>query len=113
MAVRRRDDPGGARLAIDPGTPGLFGGAEDAARAPNVVYPPADVVVPRNLGDFEIHWTDAVNNVFEISLHTDLSDVRVYVPGGNGDAAAGPMPSWAGFLSAEWQAAVGNEPSVS
>ena len=97
---------------LDPGTPGLFGGAEDATRAPNVVYPPADVVVPRNLGDFEIHWTDAVNDVFEISLHTDLSDVRVYVPGGNGDAAAGPMPSWAGFLSTEWQAAVGNEATV-
>ncbi|HEY5951738.1 MAG TPA: hypothetical protein VIV40_39860, partial [Kofleriaceae bacterium] len=30
---------------------------EDPTRAPTVVYPPAGVVMPRNLGDFEIHWT--------------------------------------------------------
>src|SRR3569832_116284 len=52
------------------------------------------------------------NDIFEISLHTDLSDVRVYVPGGNGDAAAGPEPSWSAFLAAEWEAAVGNNATV-
>ncbi len=88
-------------------------GTEVAARAPTVVYPPADVVMPRNLGDFEIHWTDSSSNdIFEISLHTDLSDVRVYVPGGNGMAAAGPGPGWAAFLATEWQAAVGTEDTV-
>ncbi|MEO6771575.1 MAG: hypothetical protein ABI467_00950 [Kofleriaceae bacterium] len=98
---------------LDPNTPGLFGGAEDPARAPNVVYPPADVVMPRNLGDFEIHWTDAnSNDIFEISLHTDLSDVRVYVPGGNGDPAAGPEASWSAFLADEWASAVGNNATI-
>ena len=64
---------------------------EDPARAPTVVYPPVDVVMPRNLGDFEAHWTDAHgNNVFEVSLKTEFADVRVYVPGGNGDPVAGP-----------------------
>src|SRR3569832_2260405 len=93
---------------LPPNTTDLFSGTEVPGRAPNVVYPPADVVMPRNLGDFETHWTDANgNDIFEISLHTDLSDVRVYVPGGNGDAAAGPEPSWSAFLAAEGGAAVG------
>jgi hypothetical protein len=82
---------------------------EDPTRAPTIVYPPADVVMPRNLGDFEVHWTDAVNNVFEVSLKTEFADVRVIVPGGNG---AIPNSSWLGFLAAEWTAAVGNEPNV-
>ena len=98
---------------LPPNTTDLFNGTEVPGRAPNVVYPPADVVMPRNLGDFETHWTDANgNDIFEISLHTDLSDVRVYVPGGNGDAAAGPEPSWSAFLAAEWEAAVGNNATV-
>ena len=83
---------------------------EDPARAPTIVYPPADVVMPRNLGDFEVHWTDTVNNVFEVSLKTEFADVRVIVPGGNGTVANG---SWLAFLAAEWTVAVGNEPTVS
>ena len=63
---------------LPPNAPDLFGGAEDPARAPNVVYPPADVVMPRNLGDFETHWTDANgNDIFEISLHTDRPTSRL------------------------------------
>jgi len=72
-----------------------------------------DVVMPRNLGDFEIHWTDAnANDIFEISLHTDLSDERVYVPGNNGVATLGPTPSWSAFLATEWAATVGSEATV-
>ena len=98
---------------LDPNTPNLFTGPEDPARAPTILYPPVGVVMPRNLGDFETHWTDASgNDVFEVSLHTEFSDVRVYVPGGNGLAAAGPMPSWTAFLAAEWLAAVGTETTV-
>ena len=98
---------------LDPNTPNLFTGPEDPARAPTIIYPPVNVVMPRNLGDFETHWTDAHgNDVFEVSLHTEFSDVRVYVPGGNGLAAAGPMPSWTAFLANEWLAAVGTETQV-
>jgi TolB protein len=69
--------------------------------------------MPRNLGDFEIHWTDShANDVFEISLRTDLADVRVYVSGGNGLPAQGPMASWRAFLASEWRAAVGSENAV-
>jgi len=98
---------------LDPGTPDLFTGPEDPARAPTIVYPPVGVIMPRNLGDFETHWTDAHgNDVFEVSLHTEFADVRVYVPGGNGLAAAGPMPSWTAFQASEWLAAVGSEGTV-
>ena len=70
-----------------PNTPDLFTTAPRIRRtAPTIVYPPAGVVMPRNLGDFEVHWTDATpHDIFEISLHTEFADVRAYVPGGNGD----------------------------
>ena len=94
--------------ALPSGAPALFDHPDDAALAPQIVYPPAGTVMPRNLGDFEIHWTDGHSqDVFEVSLHTELSDVKVYVPGGNGDAMTGPHPSWSAFSSAEWLAAVG------
>jgi WD40-like Beta Propeller Repeat len=105
-------------VRVDPtlpsNTPDQFtNGTEVAARAPTIVYPALDVVMPRNLGNFEVHWTDAnANDVFEVSLHTDLSDMRVYVPGGNGVATLGPEPSWALFLPAEWAAAIGTETTV-
>ena len=104
-------------VRVDPTLPAntqdLFTGSEVAALAPTVVYPPPDVVIPRNLGDFEIHWTDAnSHDIFEISLHTDLSDVRVYVPGGNGMAAAGAGAGWSAFLSTEWHAAVGTADTI-
>ncbi len=100
--------------SLPPNTPDLFTGPDDSALAPTVVYPPAGVIVPRNLGDFETHWTDSHgNDVFEISLHTEFSDVRVYVPGGNGNPAAGPKASWAAFAAKEWLDAVGHEIAIS
>jgi hypothetical protein len=99
--------------ALPPTTPGLFDQPDDAATAPQIVYPPADAVMPRNLGDFEIHWTDAhPHNVFEVSLRTELSDVRVYVSGGNGVAGTGPNPSWSAFSAVEWLAAIGGQRTV-
>jgi hypothetical protein len=98
---------------LDPSVPDLFGRPEDAARAPAIAYPPEGTVVPRNLGDFETHWTDPHgNDVFEVSLRTEFADVRVYVAGNNGVAAAGPRPSWQSFAAAEWISAVGLESSV-
>jgi WD40-like Beta Propeller Repeat len=99
--------------SLPPNTTDLFNLPEDPSRAPTVVYPAHDVIVPRNLGDFEVHWTDAHgNDIFELSLQTEFADVRVYVPGGNGVAGTGPEPSWAAFLAPEWLAAVGLEESV-
>jgi len=99
--------------SLDPNTPDLFNGPDDPTRAPVMVYPPDNVVMPRNLGDFETHWTDpSGNDVFEISLTTEFANVRIYVPGGNGNPAAGTMASFASFLAAEWAGAVGVEPTV-
>ncbi len=105
-------------VRADPTLPGniadLFDNAtEDAARAPTIVYPQTGVIIPRNLGDFESHWIDATgNDTFELSLTTEFSNVRIFVPGGNGEAAAGAMPTWASFLAIEWIAAVGREQTV-
>ena len=106
-------------IRIDPNVasnaPDWFSMPEDPTHAPTIVYPPADIVMPRNLGDFEVHWRDAsTNDVFEVSLTTEFTDVRLYVPGGNGTyAALGPDPSWAEFLANEWQDAVSTETALS
>jgi hypothetical protein len=103
-----RVDPG-----LPPTTPGLFESPETTASAPQIVYPPAGTVMPRNLGDFEVHWTDTHGNtVFEVSLHTELSDVRVYVQGGNGDPNLGTMASWSAFQPGDWHDAVGVQNAV-
>jgi hypothetical protein len=92
--------------SLPPNTPGLFGGTADPSRAPSIVYPPAATIMPRNIGDFEVHWTDASNNnIWEVSLHTAYSSVLVYVP-------ATTPANWTAFLPAEWAAAVGNDTSI-
>ncbi|MBA3541659.1 MAG: PD40 domain-containing protein [Deltaproteobacteria bacterium] len=98
--------------SLPPNTPDLFNGPDDPSRAPTILYPPVGTIIPRNLGDFEAHWTDGSGNtVFELSLHTEFTDVRIYVPGGNG-LPVGPMPTWGAFLATEWIAATQNEKSV-
>lgn len=89
-----------------PNAPDLFGsGTLDPSRAPSVVYPPDHVVVPANIGNFDVHWADASNNdVWEIALKSAHSDVRVYV--------GASFPRWYAFTAAEWLAAAGNEDDV-
>lgn len=99
-------------IRIDPAlpsnTPDKFTNAGVLALAPNIVYPKPDIVVPRNLGTFDVHWTDEHgNNVFELSLRTPLTDVRIYVPGGNGEVPVGTMPTYAAFKTPEWKTALG------
>jgi len=111
--VIARLKPGRGDPSLPATTPDWFTGPETATDAPTMVYPPADVVIPRNLGDFETHWTSAgALDVFEVSLKTEFTDVRVYVRGGNGVAGSGPNPSWAAFAATEWMAAVGRENSI-
>jgi hypothetical protein len=99
--------------SLPPSTVALFDGPPDPALAPQIVYPAPGSVMPRNLGDFEVHWTDAhANSVFEVSLHTEFSDVRIYVPGGNGLPVQGPMASWCAVQASEWLAAVGSQSAV-
>jgi hypothetical protein len=60
--------------------PGLFGAAtENPAQAPALVYPSDGTLVPPNLGEFEVHWNAAAGtDLFEITLRTDVLDIRLY-----------------------------------
>lgn len=103
-------------IRIDPSLPpsvvSLFEGADDPALAPQIAYPPAEAVMPRNLGDFEVHWTDTTSDVFELTLHTELSDVRFYVPGAALLPPPQPTPTWTAVPATDWLAAVGLESAV-
>lgn len=71
-------DPG-----VDPGVPGQFDGAtDDPSLAPLVVYPPDNILVPPNLGQFDVHWTTAsAANVFEIHMANEYVDIKRYTVG--------------------------------
>jgi hypothetical protein len=111
--VRVADDPNDPNDDVPPNAADLFNAAtEDPAAAPTVVYPADGVTMPRNIGDFETHWTDARNNVFEVSLKSEFSSIKVYVSGNNGVPGAGPRPSWFGFTPTEWGYAAASENAV-
>jgi hypothetical protein len=77
----------------------LFDAAEaDSALAPSLVYPPTQVYMPPNLGDFEAHWTSPAGlDLFEVSLSTEFSTTRLYT---TQDASAG---AFAAFTPNEWR----------
>lgn len=52
--------------------------AVDSSCAPAISYPEANVVLPRNLGDLDVQWTDARDDLFEVSLATSYLEVRLY-----------------------------------
>lgn len=53
---------------------------DDTAHAIAVVYPPNGALIPPNLGEMEIHWTDAnAKNVYEIALTGTYVDLKMYV----------------------------------
>jgi hypothetical protein len=58
----------------------VFGGPDDPARAPELVYPNDGVVLPPNLGRVEIHFRpgNPANSLYEIAFANDVTDVRVY-----------------------------------
>jgi hypothetical protein len=73
-------DGAGANPPI-PASPGnTFGGANDAARAPELVYPNAGVLLPPNLNGVEVHFRagSGMNTLFEIAFANAVTDVKVY-----------------------------------
>ncbi|MEM9491484.1 MAG: hypothetical protein AAGC55_20235, partial [Myxococcota bacterium] len=73
----------------------LFDAATDEpGRAPAIVYPQDQTVVPANLGDYEVHWTDpSDNDLFEVAITTEYLDLRSYMtaaPGAGSYAALDP-----------------------
>ncbi|MGZ3459531.1 MAG: hypothetical protein ACXU86_13640, partial [Archangium sp.] len=71
--------PGSADLPANPDT--KFGGAVDASRKPQLVYPNNGVLVPPNLGQLEIHFipNTTATTLFELAFTNTITDVRVYL----------------------------------
>ncbi len=63
---------------VGPDARGDFGGADDPAHAPQIVYPADGVMVPPNLNEVEIHFLPAGGSLFEVHFQTTAIDVRVY-----------------------------------
>ncbi len=92
----------GPQVFYAPGAPldaaTRFGGAEDPARAPVVVYPLDGVVVPPNLRELAVHFLPgAGNSLFELTLKNAVVDVTVYLtcmPLGAGCAYVFDDPVW-------------------
>lgn len=65
----------------DPGAAGQFAGATlDPSQALTIAYPPAGAVVPPNLGEMDVHWTDpAGKDVYELTLSGGFVTLRTYV----------------------------------
>lgn len=61
--------------------PEKFGGPEDPARAPTVVYPDPGVLVPPNMNSLDIHFLPGSDSdLFELRVHTDGLTLRAYFP---------------------------------
>jgi hypothetical protein len=58
--------------------PSRFGGTGDPSRAPELVYPPDDTMVPPNLGELEFHYRTNGFELFELHVSTPAVDLRIY-----------------------------------
>lgn len=81
----------------DPSAPGLFGSATlDPSAQLAIAYPPAGALVPPNLGEMDVHWTDpAGKDVYEVQLSGGFVTIRTYV------AALGAA-TWHTLAAAHW-----------
>jgi hypothetical protein len=95
------------RTITDPAAPGdsvaLFGTAtEDARLAPTIVYPLDRILVPPNLGQFDVHWSNpsaSASNLFEVTMANQYVDVRLYTTGLD---PKNPQAFWAAYPPAAW-----------
>lgn len=83
MTVETNVEVRGPVTVITPGAgadaPTKFGGAVDATRAPAVIYPPADTIVPPNMNVLEFHFTPNGSTTFELAFKGTAIDVKVYL----------------------------------
>ncbi len=81
---------------VPPNTGGMFDGAtESGVNAPTIAYPADGVIVPPNLGQFDVHWQPGTgNDLFEISLKNQYVNLRLH------KMATGPAYTF--YLPAEW-----------
>ncbi|HET9990747.1 MAG TPA: hypothetical protein VFQ65_19590, partial [Kofleriaceae bacterium] len=82
---------------VPPGTGGMFDGATESGTGPTIAYPANNVIVPPNLGQFDVHWIPTGGqNLFEISLQNEYVNLKLH------KAATGPAFSF--YLPTEWTA---------
>lgn len=61
----------------------LFDSASFTANcAPAITYPENHTLVPANLGVLDVHWTDAVNDLFKVHVHNLYVDLTFYTRDG-------------------------------
>lgn len=90
---------------IDPGLPPTLpdmfdSAAEDPALAPTMRYPLDKILVPPNIGQFDVHWNGAAaTNVFQLRMYNDYVDIRRYT---SGLTPPNNEPFWTKFEPAEW-----------
>jgi hypothetical protein len=77
---------------------------DDAALAPEVVYPSNATLIPPNLGDLEVHFTGE-GELYEVTVEGDLAGVRLYTAGRPGEAGTG---KWERIAAADWPQLVRN-----
>jgi len=95
------------RTVVDPSAPPdaptLFEDAtEDPAIAPLIAYPADNILVPPNLGQFDVHWrnpTGTNNNLFRVQLTNEYVDIRLYTTGLD---PQNPQPFWTVFQPDTW-----------
>lgn len=88
-----------------PDAPTMFGNAtEDPTRAPTIAYPLDQILVPPNLGQFDVHWNNntgagATDDLFEITMSNAYIDVRLYTKGLD---MTNPQPFWTVYPPDVW-----------
>jgi hypothetical protein len=92
------------KTIVDPAAPpdaaGLFDRAvDDPSRAPVIVYPPDRILVPPNLGQFDVHWNNGPSfaDLFEVAMENTYVDIRIYTRGLDPSA-----PYWTVFAPDSW-----------
>lgn len=81
VAEDARQKLGSAGTPVPAEPEALFDGAEDAARAPTIVYPTGGVMMPPNVGRLDVHFLpgSAQNTLFELGIEGPGVSMRSYV----------------------------------
>lgn len=59
-------------------TPGRFAGSASGGAGPEIVYPDDNIMVPPNLGSFEVHYRESGSDAFELAFETSSVNLRIY-----------------------------------
>ncbi len=92
------------KTIVDPGLPATLpeqfdGATEDPTLAPLLRYPLDKILVPPNIGRFDVHWTSANTNVFQLRMRNEFVDVRRFT---SGLTPPNNEQFWTELLPSEW-----------